>query len=420
MPLEYNVTYLNGDLSIADGWSPSFQLQNQVEIVDPTEKLCRIKLPDGHSPEKQPLYLNLTKWYLNAIYKVTRVKDDYIYFVADDLKDGYNKLLTKYDINNDYGYGGMYPRCQLYYGTPANYKYRCVNSQFLTMGYSKLKSLSISGLDFVGNAGNSSLLVANDCKMESLMIQDCSFRNIQGVVFYVIKTDNVTFDNNKVDNCNEAVLISENKSRNTQVTNNTMVNIGLRMNNVKVVQCVSEDFKVSGNTFCNFSYAAIGAGVGQNNSSSICTGTIEKNEIYMDSAYSSNAALHTLMDSGAIYIGTVTDGITIRNNYIHDIAGAKDNRGIFCDDGTKNVTITENVVERIQNSYCIDLRNVLSVAEKVPDHNTSNVCENNVVDGNIRFYIRDNSCRESNNKMIGERGYKTMKAYKTWRKNQKE
>ena len=126
------------------------------------------------------------------------------------------------------------------------------------------------------------------------------------------------------------------------------------------------------------------------------------------------------MDSGAIYLWTQSDGIIIRNNYIHDIAGAKDNRGIFCDDGTKNVTIEGNVIQRIQNCYCIDLREVKSVAEKVQDHNTGNICRNNLVDGDIRFFIQDKSCRESGNKKIGDKGYTSMKAYRNWKNKIRE
>ena len=410
-PNEYSITYLKDDLSLIDGWSPSFQLSANVEIVDEAKKLCRIQLPTGYKLKKRPQYVNLTKWYLNAIYKVSKVKNNFIYFEVDELKDGHNRLLAKYDINNDYGYGRLHPRCQLYYGTPNGYKYKCINSQFLTMGYSKLKEFSISGLNFLGNAGGGSLLVTNDCKFENMSVNECSFRNIQDVIFYVIKTDNVTFVGNEVTDCNGAVLISENQSRHTRVTNNTISNIGLRMNNVKAVQCVSDDFYISDNTFCNFSYAAIASGLGQNNTKHKCSGVIENNEIYMDTPYYSNASLHTLMDGGAIYIGTVTDGINIRNNHIHDIAGVKDNRGIFCDDGTKNVTIEDNVIQRIQNSYCIDLREVTAVSKKVPDHNTGNTCRNNLTDGDIRFFIKDKTCREEGNTRIGTKGTNSMKAY---------
>ena len=78
----------------------------------------------------------------------------------------------------------------------------------------------------------------------------------------------------------------------------------------------------------------------------------------------------------------------------HDwaISGPFDNRGIFCDDGTVNTTITGNRVQRVANSWCIDLRRVLSV-ETRPDSkirrvNVGNRIEKNQIDGRIRFEQR--------------------------------
>ena len=95
------------------------------------------------------------------------------------------------------------------------------------------------------------------------------------------------------------------------------------------------------------------------------------------------------MDSGAIYTWTINKNVVIRKNYIHDIGGYKDNRGIFCDDGTVNVHILENRVLRIANSYCIDLRRVPKVAKDPKSYvkkvNVGNRLEGNVVDGKVRF-----------------------------------
>ena len=98
------------------------------------------------------------------------------------------------------------------------------------------------------------------------------------------------------------------------------------------------------------------------------------------------------MDTGAIYVYTQNTSLEIRNNFIHDISGPYGNRGIFCDDGTVNTYIHDNRVERISNSYCIDLRRVQSV-ETRPDSkirrvNVGNRIEKNQVDGRIRFEQR--------------------------------
>ena len=96
-----------------------------------------------------------------------------------------------------------------------------------------------------------------------------------------------------------------------------------------------------------------------------------------------------LMDSGAIYTWTINRKVLIRENYIHDIGGYKDNRGIFCDDGTVNVSIVGNRVLRIRNSWCTDLRRVPRVGKDPQSYirtvNTGNRLENNTVDGKVRF-----------------------------------
>ena len=90
---------------------------------------------------------------------------------------------------------------------------------------------------------------------------------------------------------------------------------------------------------------------------------------------------------------TINRDVTIRDNYIHDIGGYGQNRGIFCDDGTVNVHIVGNRVLRIRNFYCIDLRKMLSIendpASAIRKVNVGNTLENNIVDGDVRFWNRD-------------------------------
>ena len=100
-----------------------------------------------------------------------------------------------------------------------------------------------------------------------------------------------------------------------------------------------------------------------------------------------------LIDTGAIYTWTINKDVTIRNNYVHDVYGPGDNRGIYCDDGTINVKVTGNRVERVPNSYCIDLRRVEWVetapGTSIKKTNVGNTVSDNTVDGRISFETRD-------------------------------
>lgn len=98
------------------------------------------------------------------------------------------------------------------------------------------------------------------------------------------------------------------------------------------------------------------------------------------------------MDSGAIYAYTQNDDTQIRNNFIHDYTGMKDNRGIFMDDGAINVTVRDNVIMRIANSWSIDSRRVADIenepGSQVQKANIGNTITNNKTDGRIRFEKR--------------------------------
>ena len=91
------------------------------------------------------------------------------------------------------------------------------------------------------------------------------------------------------------------------------------------------------------------------------------------------------MDSGAIYVSTQNDNVIIRYNYICNYSGILDNRGIFCDDGARNITIYGNIIYGIDNGFCIDSRQVEDADKSVRLNNTNNVIEENYLQGSIRF-----------------------------------
>lgn len=119
------------------------------------------------------------------------------------------------------------------------------------------------------------------------------------------------------------------------------------------------------------------------------------------------------MDSGAIYVNTINDYVCIRYNRIYDIAGMKNYRGIFGDDGTCNSKIYGNVITGIKDSYCIDLRYVPSIENKEKytfgKVNVGNVVMYNFVDGDIRFEGRegDNDCIKGINFLLESNEHKS-------------
>lgn len=104
---------------------------------------------------------------------------------------------------------------------------------------------------------------------------------------------------------------------------------------------------------------------------------------------------HNLMDSGAIYLYTISNNTTVRYNSIHHYRGAGSNRGVFCDDGAKNFQIYGNTITDVANSYSIDSRRVTEDEDKLGALNINNVIRDNIVDRPIRFQgneMSNNGC----------------------------
>lgn len=170
--------------------------------------------------------------------------------------------------------------------------------------------------------------------------------------------------------------------------------MGLDAEVTPCVRCQGSDYLIAGNRFVDYGCCAVMAGMHFSEEMKYqSSGVIERNEIYQTDGYRKAAPMNLLMDTGAIYVTTQNASLEIRDNDIHDISGPSDNRGIFCDDGTVNTYIHDNKVERIKNSWCIDLRKVLSVEtradSKIRRVNVGNCLAGNTVDGKIRFENRD-------------------------------
>lgn len=383
--------------------------QALAEILDAETGLCRIAVDEKPvKPGKAgDMYILITQWYRGRYYKVKEIRDGYVYFLAPGATDDRD---AKMSPNADFHFGKQLPRYALlnhpkYKDVPVIKKKkirspsgtrirRCDAGRFFCVKGGELGSIKISGIKFLGSGKGGPLLDFNSCDLKGAMVADCVFDGIKGDVLSITSSPSVSFVNNVVKNCFSNGVVVSTPTPRTVIKGNKFYNNGLEVNNFFCVTCRGVDFLISDNYFEDFTYGAIGVGIwyGAVEKELRCSGIVENNECSLSPRFR-DGEYRNLMDSGAIYTWTINTDVTIRNNYVHDITGPAHNRGIFCDDGTVNVKILSNRVERISNSYCIDLRRALDIEtspnSRIKRVNVGNVMAGNSVDGKVRFEQRD-------------------------------
>ena len=382
---EYDAFVRLSDLSCKERLSAPVQALGRPELVDRKSSLCRVKTreKDVSAKNADGLYLILTQWYRSGKYPVQRIQGGYIYFTCQNYAADGEPF---HDPDSDYKYGRVLPRYELLDArtAPAGC-HRSTASRFLTMQGCYLGAFSLSGARFIGNGGRDCLMqfYANDAV--SIEVSGCRFESVHGDVIHVQRTSNFRFADNTLERLWMQGVTVDYFSSGAEFTGNRFRDTGILMDQTFCIQLRGSNFHVHDNVFTDFTYGAIGIGTYyRENIPASASGVVEENELSCSSGFT-----RYLMDSGAIYTWTINKNVVIRKNYIHDIGGYKDNRGIFCDDGTVNVHILENRVLRIANSYCIDLRRVPKVAKDPKSYvkkvNVGNRLEGNVVDGKVRF-----------------------------------
>lgn len=406
---DVNNSWMNGSKDV-ETWSHIHYAAGQVEILDASEKRCRIKSKRTFpaNTDCSNAYILIPHWYQSSVYKIDKIDRQYIYFTADDLKES---SFGGYNVNDDYNYGKKEIRYKLCNVETGDDYLRVINGKvylpqdihsvwegkthrFLTIQDCKLSAVEIKGIEFWSNAfaeSNPAIYFKNtECR--EIHIHKCGFYGMRGDVISITATPKVKIDNNKFEDCYYYGIKSDNASTNTVVENDSFATMGKRMNNTFCVVCRGTDYYVADNTFLNFGYGGIGVGVWyKSGMKQPCSGIIENNELSFDQGYLNNIDNYGIMDGGAVYVWTKNAGSVIRYNNIHGFSGMKSNRGIFCDDGAYNVEIYGNVIVGIANSRCIDSRRVTRVeSSKTPESgieqaNVNVVIRDNVVDGSIRL-----------------------------------
>lgn len=392
------------------------QAQGPVEILDAGTGLCRFKAPETAIKAPKGMMVQFSSWYQGMTCPVQKIEGGFLYFKVPQLSQsgGY------YNVEGDRQYGGTYPKYQLINSPEAplywdgnrvravrkgRYHF-CRNSQFLFVGNCAFKSFELRHFRFLGNSDTAEILFHFHKTKGRLAVAGCTFNGIRNLILSCADGASVQFLDNVSEGNYRGTLRADRESSGVQVLRNIFRNNQLLLNNTFDVICRGKDLLVKDNTFCDFTYGAIGLGSHfMEDGPAVCSGIVEDNEIFYTAAYRKEPS-RTLMDSGAIYLWTKQNGVTVRNNYIHDYTGSKDNRGIFGDDGTINATVTGNRILRIGNSYCIDFRRVESVEtrsdSKVKKTNIGIKMYDNTVDGSVRFEPRpgDRTSRKGVNKNL--------------------
>ena len=330
--------------------------------------------------------LLLTQWYISTRYPIERITKRHIYFRRDKVYET--------GMLSELRYGRCFPRYMLCYPPKDSLLHPCSAVRFLHMEGVRLQSFALEGIHFLGNGDRNGdwLIRMQGVEAESLLVSGCRFEGIRSGGFWVERTDGILLQDNEFTKCYRTCIRIQDSCLEARIIGNRFIDNGYQISNGPVVNCKGGDFLISDNYFEDFSYSAIGLGHHYCvESEGGLSGIVERNEICMSEAFRSTVP-RMLIDSGAIYVWTRNNGLIIRNNYIHDIAGPHGNRGILCDDGTCNVHIYGNRVVRVEGTFCIDLRMFRRVGwmkgSRVHDPNTGNVMYGNIIDGRCRFRIR--------------------------------
>lgn len=406
-------------------WGAMLESDRLAEVVDESSQLCRIHysgLKDMPEEQCKNSHIMLTESFDGKVFKIKYIKGGWVYFTASNLAKLSKDL---YNINHDFFSGKRFPKFRLCNTTSfagavtcldgkIRFKesdgpvYESCNTRFFYAESTRFNQLEIRGLVFLNNKESSQLITFKDCDVKmGVFIHDCEFRNIHSDIVEVINTDHVFLRRNYVTENFRWGFRADNRSSDFQVEDNTFENSGVGLRNSACVTCYGPDFYVARNHFRNFGYAAVYAGLHYSTKKNEdVSGIIEYNEISFDAQYREDLLNRTLMDAGAIYLGTVHDRTIVRYNHIHDYVGVYSYNGIYCDDGAFNCKIYGNVITGITRGYCISSRRVAWIEKdpksRVREANFGNFIAYNLLDGKYKFEGRpgNNRCTKGENILL--------------------
>lgn len=368
-------------------------------------------LPDLDEESCKDFMILVTRIWTSTKHKVIKVSGGWLYFQDDS-----NNLQEGRGPNVDHYLYGIYPRYQ-FVNCPASkgvhvkngriyipHRYNLVRINkggcLLKMSKCHFNSFEITGFNLSG-LSKCPIEISHCDFEEGLFVHHNTYTNLSCLAFATSWCKNVCFSDNSITNARGRTIGYN--ATNFTICRNHFKNIGWMFNR-SAVSGGGVNLHVCDNIVEDFNYSAISCGsYSATKDSLLLTFIIERNLIKLSNKYKKDYIRKTLADGGAIYIcPSVTNGI-IRDNVIQNIKGINGNRGIFLDDGAKNLAVYGNLVVNVENYYDIDLRLVNTYEKDIPDHNTNNSVFHNIMTGGYRFEDAglESNCIGGQNVLLG-------------------
>lgn len=346
-----------------------------------------VELPDLSESECNDFYILLTRQWAYYRHKVRFVKNGYLYFnfISEEAPSDMQKYYLEPNADLQYGILTRYLliNCPIDCQKP---KFVCYSSPFIKINDSAIKELSITGFNFPYWTNTSPIIIKNCSFSDECVVHHNRFANLTGIAISISGSKNVIVSNNTISDARMHAINIEGKS--IVVKENSLNRIGW-MGQTFAIRASGEDIWIKDNTITDFNYSAISIGGNIIKESRPQIFTVENNIIQFTESYAQNYKYHTLCDAGAIYANPQIDQGIIRNNVILNYCGNAAYRGIFIDDGGKNMQISGNYISLYPNqekrSYDLDLRYCKTYETYIPDHNRNNKIFENLISGFYRF-----------------------------------
>lgn len=247
------------------------------------------------------------------------------------------------------------------------------------------------------------------CRSGKLDANYCTFANCSE---YAVDSDSKV----EISNTNFSAIwksVAKVKNAELNITDCTILDSNQCRQNCGIID-VEGDTKILRNTITN--YGSYGIRVGKVKA----TTAEECPSVYVEGNHlDTNKPQGAVTDTGAIYVAANNKQAFIKDNTISNYTGRKNNHAIYCDDGTYNVDVINNVVTDNPTGYAISCRCAAPGDPSSSTYrgyaggspNTNRTIANNVVESGIWFGgstdMEDNGCHYYGNIVEENTDYKS-------------